>query len=380
MRLTRWLFSMWIGCVLVFLPAESWASRRLDPVELSAVSAQAAAMIDVQSGRILYEKNAGQQMRIASLTKIMTAIVAIEDGDLTEKVKVKPGAVGVEGSSIYLKPGEEIPLEHLLYGLMLRSGNDAAVAIAEHIGGSVEGFVYKMNEKAEYLGLEKTHFQNPHGLDAKEHYSSAGDLARLTAYALKNPVFRKIVSTQVKTLPWPGEEWHRKWYNKNKMLRLYPGGDGVKTGFTKLSRRTLVSSATREGRQIATVTLNAPDDWEDSMKLLEYGFRQFQPVQLVKKGKKFSSGQKERDSLEIVASRSFTYPLLEKEQTQVEVRPMITYPLKKARVAGIRVGTARIFVEGKPVGSIPLITQGESEETVWGDWFTVLASIYEGEG
>ena len=235
MRLTRWLLTVWIGCVLVFLPAKSLAFHRPEHLELSA---KAAAVIDVQSGRILYEKNAGKQMRIASLTKIMTAIVAIENGDLKEKVKVKPRAVGVEGSSIYLKPGEEIPLEHLLYGLMLRSGNDAAVAIAEHVGGSMEGFVYKMNEKAEYLGLENTHFRNPHGLDAPEHYSSAEDLARLTAYALKNPVFRKIVSTQVKTVPWPGEQWHRKWYNKNKMLRLYPGGDGVKTGFTKLSRRT----------------------------------------------------------------------------------------------------------------------------------------------
>ncbi len=223
MRLTRWLLTVWIGCVLVFLPAKSLAFHRPEHLELSA---KAAAVIDVQSGRILYEKNAGKQMRIASLTKIMTAIVAIENGDLKEKVKVKPRAVGVEGSSIYLKPGEEIPLEHLLYGLMLRSGNDAAVAIAEHVGGSMEGFVYKMNEKAEYLGLENTHFRNPHGLDAPQHYSSAEDLARLTAYALKNPVFRKIVSTQVKTVPWPGEQWHRKWYNKNKMLRLYPGGDG----------------------------------------------------------------------------------------------------------------------------------------------------------
>ena len=136
----------------------------------------------------------------------------------------------------------------------------------------------------------------------------------MTAYALKNPVFRKIVSTQVKTVPWPGEQWHRKWYNKNKMLRLYPGGDGVKTGFTKLSRRTLVSSATREGRQIATVTLNAPDDWERSMQLLEYGFRHFQRVQLVKKGEEFSPSQKGRAPMEIVASRSFTYPLTEEER------------------------------------------------------------------
>lgn len=154
----------------------------------------------------------------------------------------------------------------------------------------------------------------------------------------------------------------------------------MKTGFTKLSRRTLVSSATREGRQIATVTLNAPNDWEDSMRLLEYGFRHFQRVRLVKKGEEFSSGLKGRAPLEIVASRSFTYPLTEEERDRVEVRPMITYPLKKAKVSGIRVGTARIFVEGKPVGSIPLITRGESEETVWGDWFTVLASIYEQEG
>ncbi|PTM58634.1 D-alanyl-D-alanine carboxypeptidase family protein [Desmospora activa] len=340
-----------------------------------SLSAHAAAVIDVESGRLLYEKEANKQMRIASLTKIMTAIVALENSDLQEKVKVGPRAVGVEGSSIYLQQGEEVPLEHLLYGLMLRSGNDAAVAIAEHVGGSLEGFVMLMNEKAEYLGLEQTHFANPHGLDAPEHYSSAADMARLTAYALRNPHFKKIVSTPIKTVPWPGEEWHRKWYNKNKMLRLYPGADGVKTGYTKLSKRTLVSSATRNGRQVATVTLNAPDDWDDSMHLLEYGFNQFERVPLLEKGEQVADMPESEDPGWVaVAEKGFTYPLKEEERNRIQVKPMLTLPAAAIQEKGRRVGTARIYVDGKQVGSIPLVSQVKQVETgsLFTSWLQVL--------
>ncbi|MDA8352031.1 MAG: D-alanyl-D-alanine carboxypeptidase [Firmicutes bacterium] len=376
MRWTRLLLVVSLLVVFGWSPLEARANPRPSDLELSA---RAAAIIDVNSGRLLYEKKADQQMRIASITKIMTAIIAIENGDLEEKVTIGPQAVGVEGSSIYLKQGEKIPLEHLLYGLMLRSGNDAAVAIAEHIGGSVEGFVFKMNEKAQYLGMQNTHFENPHGLDAAEHYSTAADMARLTAYALKNPVFNKIVSTQVKTVPWPEEKWHRKWYNKNKMLRLYPGADGVKTGYTKRSKRTLVASATRDGRQIATVTLNAPDDWDDSMKMLEFGFRYFEPVKLVQKGEELAPVPKSKDpQLSVVAVRSFTYPLTEEEREQVKVETMMTYPLAKANREGIRVGSARVYVDGKPVGSVPLETRAvpQQKETWAEEWIHVVATLF----
>ncbi|MDR6224551.1 D-alanyl-D-alanine carboxypeptidase family protein [Desmospora profundinema] len=351
------------------------AAGEEDPLTLSA---DAAAVIDVESGRLLYEKDAYKQMRIASLTKIMTAIVAIENSDLQEKVKVGPQAVGVEGSSIYLKQGEEIPLESLLYGLMLRSGNDAAVAIAEHVGGSLEGFVLMMNEKAEYLGLEQTHFENPHGLDAPEHYSSAADVARLTAYALHNPDFKKIVSTPVKTVPWPGEEWHRKWYNKNKMLRLYPGADGVKTGYTKMSKRTLVSSATRKGRQLVSVTLAAPDDWNDSMHLLEYGFTQFERVSLLNKGDEVTDISGSGDpGWSAAAEDGFAYPLKEEERNRIRVEPLLTLPASAISGEGVRVGTARIYVDEKQVGSVPLISRLKQEKTgsLFHSWLQVVSHM-----
>ncbi|UUZ94377.1 D-alanyl-D-alanine carboxypeptidase [Paenibacillus sp. P25] len=207
--------------------------------------AEAAALVDVASGRILYSSKGDKTMRIASLTKIMTAIVAIEHGNLSDKVKVSKNAFGKEGSSIYLKLNEEMNLKDLLYGMMLRSGNDAATAIAEHVGGSVEGFAYMMNEEARLIGMTGSSFKNPTGLDETGHYSTANDMAKLTAYALKNPVFAEIVKTRVKKAPNPNESWDYTWINKNKMLSIYDGSDGVKTGYTKLAKRRLVSSATR---------------------------------------------------------------------------------------------------------------------------------------
>jgi D-alanyl-D-alanine carboxypeptidase len=173
--------------------------------------AQTAALIDVTSGVILYSKMGDKQMSIASLTKVMTAIVAIEQGDLADSVSISNRAAGKEGSSIYLKQGERMSLHNLLYGLMLRSGNDAAIAIAEHLGGTEEGFTYLMNEKAQMIGMLHSHFMNPHGLDNKDHYSTANDMALLTAYALRNPIFQEIVQTKLKKVPNPNESWAYQW-------------------------------------------------------------------------------------------------------------------------------------------------------------------------
>lgn len=375
----RW---MTLIIILFFTVVQSAGKVRAqeNPPELSA---RTAALIDVESGRLLYEKKAEKQMRIASLTKIMTAIVAIENGNLKQLVTVGPNAVGVEGSSIYLKQGEKISLEALLYGLMLRSGNDAAVAIAEHIGGSVEGFVFEMNEKADFIGLTGTRFQNPSGLDSPGHYSTAEDMAKLTAYALRNQTFQKIVSTPVKTVPWPGEKWHRKWYNKNKMLRLYSGANGVKTGYTKLSKRTLVASALRNGRQLATVTLNASDDWNDSMLLLEYGFRHFQRVKLIRRGKIFATQPNRKENFKVVARSDFVYPLKPEERKKVQIKPIMMVPLKKVDREGLKVGKARIYLDEQPIGSIDLITEmmaEKAEKTVFSDWWRIFAQVVGREG
>jgi len=320
------------------------------------LSANGAVLIDVQSGRILYQKNAAQQMRVASLTKIMTAIVAIEDGDLSKMVTTSNRAYGVEGSSIYLKKGEKLSLEDMLYGLMLRSGNDAAVAIAEHIGGSVEGFVFLMNEKAAYLGMNDTHFMNPHGLDHKDHYSTPQDMAILTAYALQNPIFKKIVSTKVKTAPMEGEEWVRKWYNKNRLLTRYQWADGVKTGFTKLSRRCLASSATKDNVQLAVITLNASDDWNDHIKLLEYGFNNFTQVALIEKGETLDNLAKiEKGTL--VAAKDFTYPLAKDEIDEISKKVVLDSESIKTGLK--QAGHLEFYLKDKYIGSIEITLKNE---------------------
>lgn len=311
--------------------------------------AEAAALIDVTSGRILHSSAGDKSMRIASLTKIMTAIVAIEQGELSDAVTVSKQAFGKEGSSIYLKLGEEMSLHHLLYGLMLRSGNDAAVAIAEHVGGSVEGFAFLMNQKAQELGMENSQFMNPHGLDVEGHYSTANDMAKLTAYALKNPVFQEIVKTEKKRVSRPDESWDTIWNNKNKMLRFYEGADGVKTGYTKLARRCLVSSASRNGQQLAVVTLNDPNDWVDHSKLLDYGFRYYPLEEVVQQGETAEEG--------LVYGRSFSYALAEGEIEKLSQR-IETVPIDSVNYRLGERGTLIFQLNGESVGSIPLYEAG----------------------
>lgn len=321
-----------------------------------SVSAQAAALIDVESGRVLYEKQGYAKMRVASLTKIMTAIVAIEEGNLDEVVTVPDKAIGTEGSSIYLRHGEKLTLEQLLYGLMLRSGNDAAVAIAHHIGGSLEGFARLMNEKADYLGLTQTHFTNPHGLDdSNQHYSSAVEMAKISAYALKNEDFRRIVSTKVTKIPQHGEKWDRKLINKNKMLHLYEGADGVKTGYTKLAKRCLVSSATRDGRQLAVVTLNAPNDWSDHAQLLDYGFQTFERAELVKMQEKVDEDR----GLGLHTVNSFNYPLAAGEMKQIRKKIIMEQGYKELLPGGVA-GYLHIYLNDEQIGRIGLIYQEET--------------------
>lgn len=242
-----------------------------------SVSAQAAVMTEVSSGKILYSKNADKVLPMASTTKIMTALVAVEAaGDrLDEVVEISDSAAGVEGSSMYLEKGEKMTLRELLYGLMLSSGNDAAVAIAENIGGSVEGFVDMMNQKAAEMGLTSTHFVNPNGLPDESHYSSANDMAKMTCHAMKNPDFAEIVGTKSYNISGEGKSYPRTLSNHNKLLRMYEGCIGVKTGFTKAAGRCLVSCAERDGLMLVCVTLNAPDDWNDHTLMFNYGFENF---------------------------------------------------------------------------------------------------------
>ncbi|MGF7050368.1 D-alanyl-D-alanine carboxypeptidase [Paenibacillus sp. DS2015] len=314
--------------------------------------AQASALIDVTSGRLLYSSHGDEELRIASLTKIMTAIVAIEYGQLHKPVSVGKNAYAKEGSSIYLKLGEQMSLENMLYGLMLRSGNDAATAIAEHVGGSEEGFVLLMNNKAEELGLKHTQFRNPHGLDADGHYSSANDLATMTAYAMHNETFKEIVKTPVKKVPNPNETWDYKWDNKNKMLRFYDGADGVKTGYTKKALRCLVSSATRNGQQLVAVTINDGDDWNDHGKMLDYGFAYYPLQNLMERGQKV-------EGHDLIVGRGFSYPLATGEENTLSKRLVLfRSDINTADLSfGLR-GRIDLLLDGHAIGSAPVYIPG----------------------
>lgn len=232
------------------------------PINANALSAKSAILIDALTGETLYELNAQTAMPMASTTKIMTGIIAIENLDINSSIKIEREYTLAEGSSMYLKEGESIKMLDLLYGLMLSSGNDAALALA----GQKDNFIELMNKKVSDLGLKNTHFINPNGLDDPNHYTSASDLSLITRYAMQNELFRTIVSTKTYS---SGDRFMK---NHNKMLWLYDGSTGVKTGFTKKSGRCLVSAAKRDGRELIAVTLNAPSDWQDHTSLFDYGF------------------------------------------------------------------------------------------------------------
>ncbi|MWC28422.1 D-alanyl-D-alanine carboxypeptidase family protein [Paenibacillus sp. MMS18-CY102] len=341
--------------LVVSNPAGAGAAGNVSAI---GTQAKAAAIIDVDSGRLLYSKNGDQPMRIASLTKIMTAIVAIENGNLSDKVKVSVRAAGKEGSSIYLRAGEEMKLEDMLYGLMLRSGNDAATAIAEHVGGTLDGFVKMMNDKAEWIGLKHSQFMNPSGLDQEGHLSTANDLAKLTAYALHNPTFAAIVKTRLKKAPNPNEEWDYTWANKNKMLTMYEGADGVKTGYTKAALRCLVSSATRNGQQLTAVTINDSNDWADHRNMLDWGFQNFTPTVIAKQGQPISG-------YTLAAGQSFRYPLAKGEASELHSKLVLIDPASSRFALGER-GVLQWELAGEAIGAVPVYETG-SERLNWPD-------------
>lgn len=341
---------------------------------MNEVSAQSAILMEQHSGRILFEKDAHTKRRIASITKIMTAILAIESGKMDDMVTVSARAVHTDGSSIYLREGEKIKLRDLVYGLMLRSGNDAAVAIAEHVGGSVEGFVFLMNQKAAEIGMRDTHFANPHGLDdAENHYSTAYDMALLMQYAMKNKEFRKIAGTKVYRAPNPGEEWDRVWRNKNKLLtNLYEYCTGGKTGYTKRAKRTLVTTASKSGLDLIAVTLNAPDDWNDHIAMYEYGFTHYMIAKVDRK----RMVKKIRDSFyrkNIEAIRDLRYPVTEDEIKELHVKIYLLRPKKewnndKSSIPAI-VGKAVLYLGDQAVDEVPLLYKKsiskETDHSIW---------------
>lgn len=246
------------------------------------ISAKASALYEPEEGQFIYEKNGDQRMPMASTTKIMTAIVVAKHCETDEVVIIGPESVGIEGSSAYLREGDEYTVLELLYALLLQSANDAATALAYYTAGGIEEFAELMNEEATTLKLENTHFTNPHGLDDEDHYTTAKDLARVGAELMENTILKEIVSTYKKTFTY-GERV-RTYINHNKLLRLYEGGIGIKTGFTKRSGRCLVGAAERDGMTFISVTLDAPSDWSDHRAMLDFAFDNFERIELCRKG------------------------------------------------------------------------------------------------
>lgn len=332
----------------------------VSPCYALGVSAHSAVLIEASSGRILYEKNAHQKMSMASTTKIMTALCALENAKLDKLIEVHPSAIGVEGSSIYLKHGEHLTLRELVYGLMLSSGNDAAVAIAYAVSGSVEEFAKLMNETARKIGVKNTSFMNPNGLDEENHYTTSYDLATITSYALKNEEFKKIASTYEKTISHEGYDYDRKLRNHNKLLKMYDGCIGVKTGFTKKSGRCLVSAAERNGVTLVAVTLKAPDDWNDHIAMLNYGFERTKSETVLKKDEYLKTAtvkDGEKSSVKIICNNDLNIANISGEKNEVTLKYNIKNNLKAPVAYRARVGTVSVYLDGRYIAEVDAVAE-----------------------
>lgn len=319
-------------------------------IDAFAMSAQSAVLIDASTGRVLYSHNASEPRGMASTTKIMTALVAIENGNLDDVVTVSKNASYQEGTSMYLKAGEKVSLKELLYGLLLSSGNDAAVAIAEHINGTVDEFALLMTNRAREIGAMQTTFKNPNGLDAEDHQTTALDLAKITRVALQNPVFAEIVSTKSITLE------RGTYTNHNKMLSMYDGATGVKTGFTKRCGRCLVSSAERNGFSLIAVTLNDPDDWNDHIQMFDNAYRDYQLTTPVTAGNEFGEVKvSDSESIKLLYKSNLHFYLTLEEQKRLELINNAPTVLETPIYKGQVVGSTEAYLDGALLGKCDLI-------------------------
>ncbi|MBS4023074.1 MAG: D-alanyl-D-alanine carboxypeptidase [Dethiobacter sp.] len=333
-------------------------------VEPPKITARSAILLDQATGRILFSKNAYEQLPMASTTKIMTAILALESGRLSDVVKVSEYAAGIGGSSVDLDAGEEKTLEELAYGLILRSGNDAATAIAEHLAGSVEKFARKMTERAKVLGAVQSNFMNPHGLHHEDHYTTAFDMAVITAHAMTIPKFKEISTTEEIRISWPGRPYDRLLRNQNRLLSTYEGADGVKTGWTTPAGRCFVGSATRDGWQLISVVLNAPQMWEDTEEMLDFGYSFYRWHTVLAAGQPVKTADVKggtTDRVSLVAGREVALPLKEDEAEYLRFHFNLNEPLAAPLRVGREAGSLDIYFGDQLVDSVPLLA-GETVE------------------
>ncbi|SMC58161.1 D-alanyl-D-alanine carboxypeptidase family protein [Sporomusa malonica] len=338
---------------LMFLPTVSLASNALPDV-----TAKAAIVMEASTGKVLYEKNAEERRYPASTTKIMTLITALEYGKLDDVVTTSANAASTDGSSLWLTQGEQLKMLDMLYGIMLVSGNDATVAVAEHMSGSVEKFATLMTNKAHAIGAVNSNFTNTSGLPDERHYSTAYDLAKITAYGYKKPLFTQIVSTEHKVVPWPGKDHDRDLYNENKMLWLYDGANGVKTGYTDAAGRCLVSAANRNGIQLIVVVLDSEHMWDDSIKLLDYGFTQLKQVPVINRNDilktvKIKDGK--TGDIKLIAANDISVPMAESEHDKFSTVIDAPNKLDAPITSGQKVGTVKVMYNNVEVASSDLV-------------------------
>ncbi len=359
--LAKIIGALFICFITLLLPAPAQAAQ-------PDLKASAAVLIDAKTGQILYEKKAHTRLDPASTTKILTAIIAIESGRLDEEVTVSAKAAGTAGSSMHLQVGQKILLRELVAGLLLRSGNDAAVAIAEFLAGSISDFIVIMNNKAQSLGAYNSHFRNPHGLTAPGHYSSAFDLAWLARYAMLNPLFADIVNTRQTNIDWldpRGREHDQNLKNTNKLLWMLEEADGVKTGTTGAAGPCLVSSATRGNQRLIAVVLHDHSRWVDSMRLLTWGFTNFKLYEYAEKDAVLSALPVERGLTPVIdamvadhaalAVESKNYPRV---TVEVDLPETVTAPVYQ----GQKLGEIVFFVNDQAVKTVDIVAGQDAEE------------------
>ena len=335
---------------------------RTDPV-LPNVTARSAVVMEASTGRVIYARDMKARRFPASTTKAMTLIVALEKGNPDDIVVVSGHAAGTDGSTLWLEQGDRIRLEDLLYGIMMVSGNDGTVAIAEHIAGSVESFAGMMTKKAHEIGASDTFFVNSHGLPDERHYTTAYDMALIASYGYRNPRFLDIVSTKEKSVPWTRDA-EQFWRNENQMLWLYEGANGVKTGYTEAAGRCLVAGAKRNGIQLVSVVLDSIYMWNDTIAMLDYGFQHIRTVQIVKKGETVAelpvlSGR--RKLMPVKTAGELDVPGGDDGTAGYEKVYDLPNHLKAPVRAGDSVGKARVLYEGREVGSVELVAAESAE-------------------
>ncbi len=343
------------------------------------ITGQSAVLIDMTSGQVLYDLDKDKQLYPASTTKILTAIIAIESGHLDDVVTVSGNPPRLDGTRVYLEEGEKVTLRELVEAMMIHSANDAALAIAEHLGGSKEGFAEIMNAKAKEIGAVNSHFSNPHGLTEKDHYTTAYDLALIARYAMQNETFRKIAASKV--LDWEGQAWQTRLINKNQLLWDYEGANGVKKGYTPEAKSTLVASAERDGRSYIAVVLYSSETqvWKDAAKLLDYGFSNFQQITLAKPDEVVATLElDESDKLQVVPRQEFSISLPVEEKKNVETK-LFLQPLPEKIEVGQVVGQQVFTVDGEEAGRVELLAANEAAAPTSGLPYILFAAFWYSE-